>query len=644
MKIRSRLAWKLSAVVAAILAVAIAVAGYCNNLICDHYSLDSARSFLRFNCESIIEGIGEFMMSRNNRGIENLISEMSKDSEVYREIRVVSHHSGEVVACGGGRSGLTMTLEDRGCAVCHAREDLGGSDAGIVDMVVDLPDGGRALSVMAPIHNEPGCRTAECHAHVNHPPILGFLSAEYSLERLDAKVADRIGLIVATVLVSLVFGVVALWFMFARLLARPIKALIAGTQRIAANDLEFRFDPKRNDEIGVLEESFDTMTAKLQAHQDELHDAMCYLEGIVENSADIIITVTADGLIETFNHGAELALGYDRGELIGTEIEALFVDPRERQEAIARLDGTDNVKNYETRFLTKDGQVRNVLLTLSRMRDRQGNAIGTFGISKDLTQEKKLQQELVEAQKFAAIGQAVTGIQHAIKNMLNALTGGAFLVRNGAAKDDLERVEEGCEMVDRGIERISNLARNMLNYAREWKPEFQRTDLNDLVEKVGDLHRQIADDQGVALRCEVPDGLPAVLCDPNLIHMAVTDLLVNAIDACHWKDYRNGESPEVLLRNALTGSGKSVAIEVRDNGCGMNEEIRRNLFTPFFSTKKTRGTGLGLATTFRTINVHGGEISVESEPEKGTTFRLCLPIDGPREAGEADDGQASSHH
>jgi len=583
-------------------------------------------------------------MSRNNQAIEELIVEMSQDSAVYGDVRVVSHHSGEVVARRFGRTGRRMELEDRACAVCHDRDDLGGADAQIVDMVIDLPEGGRALSVVAPIINEPGCSTAACHAHADDPAILGFLTADYSLQRMDAMVANRRLLILVTVFASLFAGIIALWLLFRRLLERPIGELIAGTERIAAYQLDFRFDQKRKDEIGILEESFNTMTARIQSHQDELRSAMCYLEGIVENSADIIITVTPEGFIETFNRGAEQALGYRRTEVIGQRIETLFADPRERDVAIARLTGTDNVKNYETRFLAKDGQVRDVLLTLSRLRDREDNAIGTFGISKDVTGEKKLQRELIQSQKYAAIGQAVTGIHHAIKNMLNSLAGGVWLVNNGKAKHNWQRVERGSAMVQEGVERISSLSEHMLNFSREWKLDLQWVDLNDLVTRICDSNRHVAADHGVALRCELPDGFPHVLCDPKLIRTAATDILVNAIDACTWKDYSSDESPEVVFENSVTADGRFFAIEVRDNGCGMNEEISRSVFTPFFSTRKTLGTGLGLALTARIINVHKGQVSVESEPDQGAAFRIRLPIDGPTDMRGAGDGQTSSRN
>jgi signal transduction histidine kinase len=306
--------------------------------------------------------------------------------------------------------------------------------------------------------------------------------------------------------------------------------------------------------------------------------------------------------------------------------------------AISRLEDKDHVANYETRFLAKDGSVRDVLLTLSRLRDRDGNAIGTIGISKDITTEKELKDLLTQAQTAAAIGQAVTAIQHAIKNMLNTLTGGAYLVRHGMAKKDQERIEEGIVMVDEGIATIGSLSLNLLKYAKKWTLELEAVDLALLIEEVCKAVKQTASDEGVRLRRNLSD-LPLVSCDSQLVRMALMDLATNALDACFAKCYKGKGAAEVLFNAYLEKGRDLVVVEVEDNGVGMDEATRARVFAPFFTTKGQSGTGLGLALTSRIVKLHGGEIEVESKPEEGCRFRMTLPVAGVNTNQGAEDGQ-----
>lgn len=635
---KHRLFLKLGLAVTIIVALAIVGTTVALNLLTRHFALESSRSILHFNSVSVRSGIGRLMMNRCGDEIRTFIEDVSRGSAVYRDICLVSHPSGEVVVSRVVPEGVHLTREDIHCALCHVGEALPAVTAEPLDVVGKNEAEERILHVITPILNEAGCRAADCHAHVDSGPMLGFLETEYTLARIDMLTAHQ-GLFTAlSAVIVIALATVVLLMMFRRLVDRPLRRMVRGLGVLAASDLTFRFPARRKDEIGLAEEAFNRMAASLQAHQAELKDAVEYLEGIVENSADIIITVNPEGRIMTFNRGAEETLGYKREEVVGRRIETLFADPSQRDIAIARLRDSDHVKNYEARLLTKDGDIRHVLLTLSRLRDREGNPIGTFGISKDISTERELLRKLVQTEKDAGIGRAIIAIQHAIKNMLNILTGGLYVVRVGWNKRDQQRIDEGCEMIEEGLSRINDLSLNMLKYAREWKIDPEPTDISALIEGVVAANRDGAAQRGVTLRTEIDGSLPLVPCDPKLMHMTLMDIVSNAMDACENKHYEQGEIPEVVLSTSRAPVGHMATIKIRDNGAGMPEEVRRNVFTPFFTTKGRTGTGLGLALTFRIIKLHRGRISVQSELGKGAVFQITLPLDGPGADQGEDDG------
>ena len=641
MKQEKRIVWKLNSVIIAMVSTLIIGIAWSAHVEDRRFLEEMAALNLGLHSDSITQGIEDLMMSRNRSGLAEYVQTLSADSEVYSEIQIISHRGREVVASRAGAAGSTYEEGDERCATCHGLEDPKGGGIDSHFEFVDDEEHGEQLSILTPILNDASCSTADCHAHAEDIEILGFLRADYSLESADPSAGTRtmrriLGALFAILLSSLVLN-----FLLHRLLERPVLHLITGTRRIAQGDLDFEFGETRRDEFGVLGRSFNHMTARIRAHQSELREAMEYVEGVIESSADIIITVTPGHLIQTFNRGAEEALGYGRAEILGQRIEKLFADPKDRERALDQLDHTDNVRNFPTDFRTKSGELRHVLLTLSRLRDQEGKPIGTIGISKDITEERRLLRQVIQSKKLAAIGGAVTGIQHAVKNMLNALKGGSYLVRSGILKDNRQRLEEGWAMVEEGIERMSALSLSLLNYAKDWKPEYDDVDLTYMATKVYEVIRQSAADQGIEVALETSGPSP-VRCDRKLVHMALMDIMSNAIDACLWKEYGDEETPRIVLSVHPGEGGNSYHVEVRDNGCGMTKEIRAQLFAPFFSTKKQSGTGLGLALTARVIDIHGGTIDVDSEPGKGTTFRIVIPTKGPGNGQELADGQEGS--
>ena len=619
---KSRVAWKLSGLFSAIIVLVLAGTAYMNSLDDRREALAAARDVSRTHSGTIIHGLYRFMETQDVHGIDELIEGLGRDSPVFQDALLVAHQ-GRVVTSFKKLKGERIEQDSWPCTECHvgSEETISISET-VLDKVATDEHGDEVLSTITLIRSEPGCVAADCHVATGNDRPLGFLRTDYSLRRVDALVAQHGYKTAIAALLGILLCFAVSWLAIERLVGSRLKVLTEGVRRVTAADFNFRFSEGGNDEFGELALEFNKMIRQSKRTRE-------YLEGIVEDSADIIITVDPEGIIRKFNSGAERILGYSREEVIGKRIEMLFADPSERDTAIAQLEYTDHVVNYQTHFLTKDGRIRDVILTLSKLRRRDGTPIGTYGISKDVTREKRLLRQLLQSEKMAALGQAVTGIQHSVKNLLNVLKGGSYMVKTGLAKDDRELLNEGWKMVQDGIQHMTELSTSMLQFAREQKLNAVETNLAELVRKIHELSYARFRDKGVKLELDLADHFSLVHCDRELIHSVIMDLLSNALDACSWKEYEEGTIPRVTLKVQHAPADGYMSIEVSDNGEGMTEEVRKKIFTPFFSTKKKMGTGMGLAVAFRVVASHGGKIMVESEPGKGATFRVLLPIGGP---------------
>ncbi|HYQ60456.1 MAG TPA: response regulator, partial [Desulfatiglandales bacterium] len=239
----------------------------------------------------------------------------------------------------------------------------------------------------------------------------------------------------------------------------------------------------------------------------------------------------------------------------------------------------------------------------------------------NLVEEKS--RKLVEAERLAAVGQTVAGLAHAIKNITAGLTGGMYVLEKGIDLENRTYLSQGWQMIKGNVQKIKGMAVDLLNYAKEREPEYQRCDPNLPAQEVYDLMLSRAAEMGVALKIALAQSLPQAWFDREGIHRVLLNLVTNAVDACTDISCAS-RTCEVLLRT-LRPQGWAVEYQVTDNGCGMDEETRKKVFQIFFSTKGSRGTGLGLMIAKKIVDEHGGLIDLSSEKDSGTVFRVRLP-------------------
>ena len=239
----------------------------------------------------------------------------------------------------------------------------------------------------------------------------------------------------------------------------------------------------------------------------------------------------------------------------------------------------------------------------------------------------RLHEEKVRQERLAAVGQTVSGLAHCIKNILNAVGGGSYILDAGLKKQDPDRVRQGWEMVKRNNQFLSQLVLDMLSYSKEREPEYSEVDINRVCESVCQLCEEMARMKKAELIFKGDPSIGPVTVDETGIKRCLMNLVGNALDAC------GTESGRVRVSTGWVEEKDRFVIRVQDNGCGISDEDSRKLFQVFFSTKGSKGTGLGLPVTQKIITEHGGRIDVETGIGKGTTFVMTLPK-GPKKGNK----------
>jgi len=237
---------------------------------------------------------------------------------------------------------------------------------------------------------------------------------------------------------------------------------------------------------------------------------------------------------------------------------------------------------------------------------------------------------MVQAERLAAIGQTIATLSHHIKNILQGIRGGSYLIEMGLKDHDESVVAKGWKIVEKNQNKISTLVMDMLTFSKEREPDLSVSNVNDVVDDVMELMQARAEELNVTLCRHPSEPVPDLVFDPEGLHRAVLNVVTNALDAAGEID----PPGRVDVRTEYDASHAMVRIAVEDSGAGIAPEELETIFSPFVSTKKSRGTGLGLSVSQKIIAEHGGRITARSAPGQGSCFTLELPAVMPQTGSE----------
>jgi len=362
--------------------------------------------------------------------------------------------------------------------------------------------------------------------------------------------------------------------------------------------------------------------------QKELRITQDFQAKLIENSIHGIIATDQNGRVAIFNRSAENILGYKAEEVIGdSDLQKYFPNQFVERIVAAHLGKSipdPRVVAQETVISASGGEQVPVRFS-GVILFEDGKTVGTVGFYQDLRTFKQLEREKQASDRLAIVGQTVAGLAHGIKNILTGLEGGVFVVETAIEDQDQPLLDRGWKMVQNNVGRISSLVKDLLSYSKERPPEYKETDPNLIAEEVCALFDIRAGEKSIVIERQLDPDVGKVMkifVDQRGIHTCLSNLIANSIDACDLD--KKPLQHRIVVRTEQEADG-SLILQVSDNGNGMDEETKRKVFSSFFSTKGSRGTGLGLLITSKIVMEHGGEIFFESEPGIGTKFTIRLP-------------------
>jgi len=281
-------------------------------------------------------------------------------------------------------------------------------------------------------------------------------------------------------------------------------------------------------------------------------------------------------------------------------------------------------ENHQTEEIvtSKSGKQYNTLTWTAPIKDSKGNITQVIEMSTNITQIRQLQDHLT------SLGLMLGSMSHGVKGMLTAMDGGIYQLEAGIANKDNKRISKAFDQVKHMTDKIKDMVLDILYYAKSRALKYQSVDVNQFAESIKDTVEPIAGKNNIELNVNISPSLGEMEIDSNWVKASLVNFLENAVDAC---TYDRSKSEHHVDFRVCEKRPDRICFEIRDNGMGMDQETKEKMFTLFFTSKGSQGTGLGLFIANRVITQHGGSITVESKLREGSWFQICLPRKRPNQ-------------
>ncbi len=352
-----------------------------------------------------------------------------------------------------------------------------------------------------------------------------------------------------------------------------------------------------------------------------------YYANVIDSVGDGVIVLDGDGTVTLMNPTAEEITGISRRQAQGQAFGALFRSEEILTEMVAKTAATGmTISDYENIVLRTGGRITPVSATTSPLLRDDGERIGTILVLRDLTNIRELEGALRKADRLSTVGTLAAGLAHEIKNPLGGIKGAAQLMERELPEES--ELRDYTRVVLKEVQRVDRIVEELLQLASPRKLQLSPVNLHKIVGDILLLQKRAVSGKKIAFLQQFDPSIPPILGDEALLTQLFLNLVKNAIEAVG-EDGQVRVASRVLADYSMTQKGerraRMVAIEVGDDGPGIPKEEMEHLFTPFFTTKP-KGTGLGLAICQKIVTEHRGMIKVESEPKRGTTFTVMLPL------------------